>query len=954
MAGIDHPTLPDPEQPRQLEPPTIPARRLGDGLPPAVGQDKGESEANRTPPVADLIGQIIAGKYRILREIAQGGFGVVYDARQRMFDRDRRVAFKSIRPETLRDAENVKRFQQEALAAGQLHDPHVCKVFDADVADGVHYLVMEFAEGGSLGACAGKQIDVRDAMRWLRQAAQGLLAAERNTNEQGQPDPIYHRDIKPENLLLSRDRDVLVADFGAAKLGSPSRTQITQLNAPLTPGFASPEQLAWEEIDHRSDMYSLGLTFYYLLTGVLPRDRLGAAQDPQPLRKDLHPTLCRIIRRMTEPKRDDRYSSFADVVAEVRELEGEVRTPRILIAALATLLFVGTALGLEVAGVINLVGPAGLIGDSTAETLDAYRKRYAELLPRVEALDAGGDWANIDELRAPVEAVRTDTKDALKRLDELIADNGGEVRARLPADIRPVSDIQSRLDVATARVGPARAVRQKIVTLTDTLGSFSLSTEEARARLQAARAGEVFINCAGLGKLWRDLEIRIGKEETSRRGALDDLTRRLREVSFDGLDTETSALAERMERLGETALTARARQLLGSIEAARAIEGRIPIWPAPDVGDIDGLESVLAAAKQVVSIDVAASDEPLSSWWTARQQRLGQVWASEITARLQRAADLLLARIKEVNEAIDRTTKEEHQAVAAECSRYSQVFTALGDLTLTVGPLYGNKTLSDATRKRRMPLDPLRLLPTGEGEPRFPDTWLDEGNEDIRRLWRGYLLPDPVPTFKRLTVGDPDCERLYTVDYLRANQGKGVLWQLAGRKTSAGEAVWMVLVDADPAFLVDVHEVTLGEMFQAGLGQGRDFGGYYRLRGSSFRDKSPQTLAFDTSHEVAMSFAEAYASASTKFEVVNPTQWDRLQAFAPPYPSAPARPKPPSAGDDMTDVSQNGVRGLLSGLTEWCSDGTARGPTLYERTARSGGFRKGAGFRLTYPLRKAR
>ncbi len=211
----------------------------------------------------------VLGPYRILAPLGAGGMGEVYRARDTRLARD--VAIKVIPAELARDPDRIKRFEQEARAAGALSHPNVCAVHDLGVHQGAPFVVMELLEGESLRTkLAAGPVPVRKAADWIAQAAHGLAAA----HEKG----IVHRDLKPENLFVTKDGRVKVLDFGLAKLTRPEvlapagETPIsiaaTETGAILgTAGYMSPEQVRGEAADARSDLFALGAILYELLSG---------------------------------------------------------------------------------------------------------------------------------------------------------------------------------------------------------------------------------------------------------------------------------------------------------------------------------------------------------------------------------------------------------------------------------------------------------------------------------------------------------------------------------------------------------------------------------------------------------------------------------------------------------------------------------------------------------------
>ncbi len=202
------------------------------------------------------------GPYRVVRLRGRGGMGAVYEALDPSLERS--VAVKVLSEEHSRRRETVERFQREARAAGSLTHPNVTHIYAIGEHGGAHYFAMELVGGKTLSELleAGGPIPVEDALDYLIQVARGLRAARRKG--------IIHRDIKPSNLMLSDDGLVKVTDFGLAKVVS-QRVEITASDVIIgTPLYMSPEQGRGSAVDHRSDIYSLGCSFYHLLAGKPP------------------------------------------------------------------------------------------------------------------------------------------------------------------------------------------------------------------------------------------------------------------------------------------------------------------------------------------------------------------------------------------------------------------------------------------------------------------------------------------------------------------------------------------------------------------------------------------------------------------------------------------------------------------------------------------------------------
>jgi serine/threonine-protein kinase len=221
-------------------------------------------------PSADLVGQVIADRYHIVKKLGEGGMGAVYLGEH--VKMGRKSAIKVMSPSMVHDPDAISRFNREAANASRISHPNVCQIYDfGETPDGVIYLAMEFIEGRSLTDLIDHEgaLPAPRAARILKQAADALQAA----HDLG----IVHRDLKPDNIMIMQGRDgadvVKVVDFGIAKAvaGDETGQKVTKTGLVVgTPEYMSPEQLSGDKLDGRSDIYSLGLVLYRMLTGVLP------------------------------------------------------------------------------------------------------------------------------------------------------------------------------------------------------------------------------------------------------------------------------------------------------------------------------------------------------------------------------------------------------------------------------------------------------------------------------------------------------------------------------------------------------------------------------------------------------------------------------------------------------------------------------------------------------------
>jgi len=270
---------------------------------------------------------LLIGNYLILDKLGQGGMGVVFKATQRKTAKV--VALKILPPSFARDQQAVLRFKREIEAAGRLNHPNIVAALDADEDRGVHFLVMDYVEGRDLDRIvqASGPLPVVQAIECLIHAARGLEAA----HAQG----IVHRDIKPGNLMLDAAGNVRVLDLGLARIveaanpfGQAAGNRLTQSGMYMgTIDYMAPEQAEdSRRADHRADIYSLGCTLYYLLTGREPFEaetilkRLMAHQErPAPklraARPDAPPALESVFQKMMAKRPAERPATMTESIA---------------------------------------------------------------------------------------------------------------------------------------------------------------------------------------------------------------------------------------------------------------------------------------------------------------------------------------------------------------------------------------------------------------------------------------------------------------------------------------------------------------------------------------------------------------------------------------------------------------------------------------------------------------
>jgi tRNA A-37 threonylcarbamoyl transferase component Bud32 len=287
-----------------------------------------------------MIGQTIK-HYEVEALLGEGGMGVVYKARDTRLGRQ--VALKLLLPEFTRDPERKTRFLREARAASAVNHPAIAQIYDVDEGPEGLFIAMELVEGKTVKSLIqGRELDLLGALEIAAQVGGGLQKA----HEAG----IVHRDIKPENIVVTPDGHAKILDFGLAKLLEPTAPDApagishmetlakTQAGFVLgTLRYMSPEQARGQSVDHRSDIFSLGIVLYEMVTGQMPfsgntaLDTLHAIafEETKPvtsLRSNLPPSLQRVVTRCLRKRASDRYPDAKELVADLKTVQREVES----------------------------------------------------------------------------------------------------------------------------------------------------------------------------------------------------------------------------------------------------------------------------------------------------------------------------------------------------------------------------------------------------------------------------------------------------------------------------------------------------------------------------------------------------------------------------------------------------------------------------------------------------
>ncbi len=418
------------------------------------------------PPADSFIGEVLAGRYKITRKIGEGGMGAVYEAEHQLIGK--RVAVKVLLDKFAGDKDVVARLQHEARIASSIGHPSIVDVTDfGKTPDGRSYAIMEYLEGEALASLIAREAPLppERVLPIVKQIANALGAAHRKG--------IVHRDVKPENVFLVRDGQgperVKVVDFGISKLvksGDPAQQRLTQTGIVLgTPLYMSPEQARGEEqLDHRVDVYALGVILYEALTGEVPfrgSNYLGVISQvltlepvpPRVLRPELSITeaLERVVMRTLAKDRDVRYQTMAELEHDIDRLAAGDQNVGLMPSGVPVLEAAAAEAAREAASsrrvrVAALVGL--LLAGAGLAAMGAGRDHVEappDAAPRVELPDAPrAVAAAAPDARPTADAARSDAardhKDDRRRERLRERAEAGERAPRLDAATRPEAD----------------------------------------------------------------------------------------------------------------------------------------------------------------------------------------------------------------------------------------------------------------------------------------------------------------------------------------------------------------------------------------------------------------------------------------------------------------------------------------------------------------------------------
>jgi serine/threonine protein kinase/tetratricopeptide (TPR) repeat protein len=302
--------------------------KCGTQLDPAENLEVPPTKTIEAPKQELTTGSVFGDRYQIIEELGKGGMGRVYKALDTKINE--KIALKLIKPEIASDKKTIERFSNELKFARKIRHKNVCQMFDLGEYQGTHFITMEYVAGGDLKRLIRKmgRLSAGQAISIAKQVCDGLGEAHKHG--------VVHRDLKPQNVMVDDEGSARIMDFGIAR--SIEGKSITGAGVMIgTPDYMSPEQVESKETDQRSDIYSLGVILYEMVTGQVPfegdtpfsigvKHKSEAPKPPKELNEQIPDELNRVILRCLEKDKNDRYQSTGELCSELVNIEKGIPT----------------------------------------------------------------------------------------------------------------------------------------------------------------------------------------------------------------------------------------------------------------------------------------------------------------------------------------------------------------------------------------------------------------------------------------------------------------------------------------------------------------------------------------------------------------------------------------------------------------------------------------------------
>jgi serine/threonine-protein kinase len=618
-------------------------------------------------------------KYEVLERVGQGAMGIVYKARDPLMRRI--VGIKTMSAEIASDPELHERFYREARSAGNLSHRNIITIYDLGEDGQTPFIAMEFLVGEDLKTKLDRRpkLSLEERVRWMRETMEGL--------EHARGKDVIHRDIKPANIFITREGEVKILDFGLARLTSSVATKSGLVMG--TPSYMSPEQVRGEKLDHRTDIFSAGATFYELLAyrkpfagdsiqGVFYKILETASEPLREVSPSLPLELVEIVEKMMSKAREDRYASAGDVVSELRRLEAALPERK-------------RALRMEAIEALGRV-----------ESLAA---RYREGLDREATLEALADERTVS-LPIPGALPEEDAAEAPTLNELLPADYFGlvEVIGQARHDARRLEERIEKLEAARSLMAEASSLEAK----GDLLGAFTRADEALRLvpahGPAASYVDRLSSGLAARDPLWSRARVERLLQEAEARLAASDLAaaaeRAERTLALDPGNEDALLLRRKVE-----AEAGREREK----RSARERAARLVSAARAKLLQEDDPESCLALLSQALEHDPEDSDaQAMKEKAENRLAHLRSLALEETAAEAVAAATLAMRRGE-----LDVAAREIARAMSA-----SPEATEIPALTLLLERAKGDReraepTAAETPRGEEIP-------PTAKPRPRRP------------------------------------------------------------------------------------------------------------------------------------------------------------------------------------------------------------------------------------------